>query len=188
MSLADAEREELQEYRKRDLLQRMRTISKEHWDAGWRRGLEHDLYLMTFHGVPSEYGMGMVAPDALAALKRLSELTRVWWARSEGVDAPSSIPLAEAEQRFSKLAAEDDGGGVHALSIPDLQQLYRQSTADHWQYEVVQPIMRGMPAWHVYRMRSNPLVALFLRDDGRWELRFGDTTAEYVQPAWAKQL
>lgn len=183
--MTDAEKAELDAYRRLDLLRRMEEISREQWAAGWHSGLEHDLYLMTFEGVPAEYGIGAIAADKLAALKRLAELTRVWW-----VDAApgerSAIALDEAERRFSKLIAEDERGSAVSMPIAEVKQLYQSATPSDWSSESIQPLLRGMPTRHVYRLRSQPLITLYFREErADWELRFGDTTVDFVLPPWA---
>jgi hypothetical protein len=184
--MIDAEREELDEYRRQDLLRRMRMISQDEWAAGWKEGLEHDLYLMTFHGVPADYGMGVIEPAALAELKRLAQLTRAWWVYEEASAGPTAISLAEAERRFSKLVAQDESDELHSMSIPEAMQLYEHAGADEWQLETIQ-LPWGTSVRHAYRMKSNALFSLQHREDkGDWELRFGTTTVAYVTPAWAK--
>jgi hypothetical protein len=188
MSTTDAEKAELEEYRRQDLLQRMREVSREHWAAGWHSGLEHDLYLMTFHGASPDYGMGTITSTTLAAIKRLAVLSRIWWVKGEASGSLLAIALEEAEQRFSRLVAEDASGAVQSLSIPEIKQVYERATPDAWSAETIAPVWSGMPVWHVYRLRENPVIALFHREEkGDWELRFGDTTVDIVEPAWAKK-
>jgi hypothetical protein len=181
--MTDAEREELDAYRRQDLLHRMQTISRDHWAARWKKDLEHDLYLMTFHGVPSDYGMSVIEPSALAELKRLAQLTRAWWVYEEA--GPTSIPLAEAEHRYSKLVAEDESGKLHSMSIPDAKQVYENSSAGDWELETIQ-LPWDSEEHRAYRKKANALFSLQQRAaDGDWELRFGETTLAYVRPAWA---
>jgi hypothetical protein len=186
--MTDSEIAELQEYRRQDLLRSMQEISRDHWAAGWNSGLEHDLFLMTFHGAPADYGMGLIAPALLARIKRLAELTQIWWRRADESSELIAIPLAEAEQRFSKLIAEDDDGVIHTLSIPEAKLAFQAAAADDWDHETIKPVLSGMPVWQVYRLRALPVITLFQRKaKGDWELRFGDTTVDFVVPAWARR-
>ena len=184
--MTDAEKEELQEYRRQDLLRCMKGISRNHWAAGWQGGLEHDLYLMTFHGAVPDYGMGMIDRATLERMQRLAELTGVWWVYPEMPGPPTTIPLEEAERRFSTMVAQDSNGAIHRMSIPEAKQIYTQAAASDWDLETVAPLWPGMQSWHVYRLRPNPRVSLVYREDEEdWELRFGDTAVDLVRPAWA---
>jgi hypothetical protein len=187
--MTDAEKAELELYRRHDLLRRMQEVSREHWAGSWKSDLEHDLYLIVFHGASADYGMGVIAPAALAEIKRLAELTQVWWVRSGEAAAQLAIPLAEAERRFSKLIARDEAGVVvQTLSIPEVKQTYEQAGPEQWDFETIAPVLKGMPIWQAYRLRSNAAIALFHREGkGDWELRFGDTTVDFVEPTWAKK-
>jgi hypothetical protein len=179
--MTDAERAELHEYRMQDLLRRMGEISRDQWASGWNRGLEHDLYLMAFHGAPPDYGMGVIAASKLAEIKRLAELTQAWW-----VERDNRIALDEAERRFSKPIAEDDSGVVHSLSIPEIKRIYEQATPESWKPETIASFL-GLPAKKLYALQSLPVITLYYREDEQdWELRFGNTTIDYVKPAWAK--
>jgi hypothetical protein len=185
MALTDDERAELQSYRSQDLLQRMRAISEEQWASGWQRGLEHDLYLMAFEGTANEYGVGAVAPDALAQLRRLAQLSGVWWAWSEDGRKPVPIPLDEAARRFSKLVARDENDVEQALSVQEVKRLYEQAAAADWNRELLTRVL-GLADWHIYRLRANPRLTLVQREEERvWELRFGSTTVALVTPRWA---
>jgi hypothetical protein len=184
--MTDAERKELDEYRRQDLLRRMQAISQDQWAAGWKTDLEHDLYLMTFHGTPSDYGMSTIEQAALTELKRLAHLTHAWWVYEESAAGPSSIPLAEAERRFSKLVAEDESGELRSISIAEAKQVYENSSANEWEHETVR-LPWDTEDRHGYRLKSSSLFSLQHRaDEGDWELRFGKTTLAYVRPAWAK--
>jgi hypothetical protein len=186
-AMTDAEREELDLYRRQDLLRRMQTISQEQWATGWRNGLEHDLYLMTFHGAPADYGMSTIEPGALAELQRLAALTRAWWVYEDGSGQPTVVALDEAERRFSKVVAEDESGKLFSMSIPEAQQLYEKAAADEWEHETIR-LPWDQSDRHAYRLKSNPLFSLQPREAERdWELRFGKTTVAYVTPAWAKR-
>lgn len=185
--MTDAEREELNEYRRQDLLRRMRGISQDQWAAGWMKGLEHDLYLMTFQGAPADYGMSVIEPSELAALKRLAELTQSWWVQADVAVGPTAIPLAEAAQRFSRVVAEDERGELQSMSIPEAKQLYERASADasRWELQTIR-LPWDTTVRHAYRLKSNALLSLQRREqEGDWELRFGKTTIAYVQPAWA---
>ncbi|MET0389561.1 MAG: hypothetical protein ABW321_26545 [Polyangiales bacterium] len=187
--MTDAEQAELQEYRRQDLLRHMKGVSEDHWSSGWKRDLEHDLYLMTFHDLVADYGMAIIEPARLARMKRLAQLTESWWTYSEEQKQPITIPLAEAERRFSKLIARDDDGATHTLSIAEVKQLYAAASADAWERETVSSPLTGMPGWQLYRLRTNPLLVVMRQDDAQarddWELRFGETTLELVRPTWA---
>lgn len=186
MTMTDAEREELEEYRRQDLLSRMKTISQDQWAKGWMNGLEHDLYLMTFHAVPADYGMSVIEPAALAALKRLATLTHTWWVYDESSARTTAIALAEAEQRFSKLVAEDESGELRSMSIPEAKQVYEHASADDWELQTIR-LPWDTEERQSYRLKSNAFVSLQRRPaEGDWELRFGKTTVAYVTPAWAK--
>lgn len=186
MTMTDAEREELEQYRRQDLLQRMRTISQDQWAKGWMQGLEHDLYLMAFHDAPADYGMSVIEPGAVAALKRLAELTQAWWVDEAGSGNPAVVSLGEAERRFSKVAAEDERGTLRSMSIPEVKQTYQDAGAEDWEHETVR-LPWDQSARHAYRLRSNPLVSLQRREsEGDWELRFGKTVVAYVRPTWAR--
>jgi hypothetical protein len=187
VSITDAEQQELREYRRQDLLRRMREISRDHWSASWQSGLEHDLYLMTFHGVPSDYGMGVIAPAALAHMKRLAELTQTWWVGSDEPGSGLAVTLDEAEQRFSVLVGDDAHGVTHTLAIPDLKKIYELAAPNAWELEKIAAVWRPLTTRHVYRLRANPLITLAHREEeADWELRFATTTVDYVKPAWAK--
>jgi len=184
--MTDAEREELEQYRRQDLLRRMRTISQDQWAKGWMKGLEHDLYLMTFHDAPADYGMSVIEPAALAALKRLAELTQTWWVDEEGSGNPTVVSLDDAARRFSKVVAEDERGALRSMSIPEVKEAYQNAAAEDWEHETIR-LPWDQSARHAYRLRSNPLFSLQRRDsEDDWELRFGKTVVAYVSPTWAR--
>jgi hypothetical protein len=186
-SMSDAEKLELQEYRRQDLLQRLQAISREHWSSHWQLGLEHDVYLMTFCGTAPEYGMGVVSAQALSQLKRLAELTQTWWLRSEDSGELLSIALDDAERRFSSLIAQDATGAEQRSSVAEVKKASESAAPSDWDHETTRPPWDNKD-WHVYRLRSNPVITLFERKaEGDWELRFGSTTISYVMPAWVKQ-
>jgi hypothetical protein len=188
VAMDDADRKELEEYRRQDLLRRMQEISREHWSKAWQVGLEHDLYLMTFHGVPAEYGVAAIAPAVLERMRQLAELTRVWWVRSDAAPALHMIALDEAERRFSKLIAEDGNGDVHSMSVAEVKDVFAQATPDAWSAETVAAPWSQSQVWRAFRLRALPVLTLVEREDQQdWELRFGKTTVAFVQPAWATQ-
>lgn len=183
--MTESEKAELEAYRRQDLLRRMEKISEDQWAAGWTNGLEHDLYLMTFCGAPAEYGRGPIPREQIAELKRLAELTQVWWVPTNKPGVRDTISLAEADSRFSKLIAQDEGGGTVTMSIPEAKRLYESSAQADWEYAPIPALLRETLPWTEYKLRSQPLITLSLRE-GRtyWELRFADTIIDLVKPAW----
>lgn len=57
---------------------RMSDISEYHYCAGWLMGLEYTLWYIMAGGSP-RFGLGDVAPEKIAELKRLSIKCGGWW-------------------------------------------------------------------------------------------------------------
>lgn len=72
---------------------RMRTISEDHWCAGWLIGLEFNLWAMV-QGGDRRFGLGVVEEADVAKLRRLSHKCGGWfyWLKEDG--AERFVPLA----------------------------------------------------------------------------------------------
>lgn len=175
--MTDADMQELQEYRRQDLLRCMQTISEEHWAAAWHPSLAHDLYLIVFKGVSSYYGMRKISAQSLARMKKLAELTGSWWDESQVPRQRHAIALDEAEKRYGKLLAQEK-----VMSVAEVRSAYERAAPTDWEHETVTFLDKH---WHVYKLKANPAITLqYDEDENAFSLRFGDTTVDFVTPSW----
>lgn len=184
--------EELQEFRRQDVLHLMRELSEDCWAAGWNSGLEHDLYLIVFEGMCPEYGMGEVSGATIERMRRNATLSDSWWVYPNDKSyTPVLITLDEARRRFSKLGPVGDERFPDPPVEPTVQDivgLYEASSEADWVLTIDDeppPKFAWGSDFHEYGLKSNLLVSLCQRDDRRYDLRYGYRTIKIVTPTWA---
>jgi hypothetical protein len=105
LEAAQAERAELNEYRKRELYQLMSDISEDCYCASWLIGNERHLWrAITDPNDDHRYGMGEISEEDIARLRLLSQQVNGWWVWED--DGPDFISLDEWKRRLAALAAQ----------------------------------------------------------------------------------
>jgi hypothetical protein len=87
------------------LMQRMSDISEECWCAGWLIRLEYILWEMVAADAGREFGQGVVKPEEVAELRRLSERCGGWIVWDSDRDGEIWVPREEWERHYAAAQA-----------------------------------------------------------------------------------